>query len=212
QQGYYRLLGITAEELGKMPLHKGRALDNLIFPERIKGLIGEIELWRNHRQWYMDKGIPWKRGWLLYGPPGTGKTALARALAEDLDLPIFVYSLADMSNFSLMRNWMEMRASTPCIALIEDVDNGFHGRTNVAHGLHRDYFSRLRFQSTKKAGEQQRTDNQVTPKDAATDKDGCDDLFDIGRLSFDCLLNVLDGVERNDGVFVVMTTNDLSKI
>jgi hypothetical protein len=65
---------------------------------------------------------------------GTGKTALA----EDLDLPIFVYSLADMSNFSLMRNWMEMRASTPCIALIEDVDNVFHGRTNVAHGLHRD--------------------------------------------------------------------------
>ena len=51
QQGYYRLLGITADELGKMPLHKGRALDTLIFPQRIKGLINEIELWRNSRDW-----------------------------------------------------------------------------------------------------------------------------------------------------------------
>jgi hypothetical protein len=33
-----------------------------------------------------------------------------------------------------------------------------------------------------------------------------------GSLSFDCLLNCWDGVERTDGVFVVVTTNDPSKI
>jgi len=47
-------------------------------------------------------------------------------------------------------------------------------------------------------------------------KDGNDN--DKGRgalgppLTFDCLLNCLDGVERADGIFTVITTNDLSKI
>lgn len=31
-------------------------------------------------------------------------------------------------------------------------------------------------------------------------------------LSFDCFLNVLDGVENTDGVFKIITTNDISKI
>src|SRR5829696_5877049 len=132
QQGYYRLLGITPDELGKMPLHKGRALDNLIFPERIKALVNEIELWRNNRDWYLDKGIPWKRGWLLYGPPGTGKTALARSFAEDLNMPIYVFNLAEMSNHELVKAWTDMQVNVPCVALIEDIDNVFHGRENVA--------------------------------------------------------------------------------
>ena len=45
-----------------------------------------------------------------------------------------------------------------------------------------------------------------------------DDDDDRGRssfsapLTFDCLLNCLDGVERNDGVFTIVTTNDTSKV
>src|SRR5205823_13400923 len=31
-------------------------------------------------------------------------------------------------------------------------------------------------------------------------------------LTFDCLLNCLDGVERSDGIFTIITTNDVSKI
>ena len=31
-------------------------------------------------------------------------------------------------------------------------------------------------------------------------------------LTFDCLLNCLDGVERSDGVFTIITTNDISKV
>ena len=98
QQGNYRLLAHTAEQLGKARTNNGAALDNLIFPQRVKDLIREIELWRKSKDWYLEKGIPWKRGWLLYGPPGTGKTALARAFAEDLNMPIYVYNLAEMSN------------------------------------------------------------------------------------------------------------------
>ena len=90
QQGTHRLIAHKPDELGKRPTNSGRALDNLIFPQRVKDLIKEIELWRKSRDWYREKGIPWKRGWMLYGPPGTGKTALARAFAEDMNMPIYV--------------------------------------------------------------------------------------------------------------------------
>jgi hypothetical protein len=193
QQGNYRLLAHTPDQLGKARTNNGKALDNLIFPQRVKDLINEIELWRKSKEWYLEKGIPWKRGWLLYGPPGTGKTALARAFAEDLNMPIYVYNLAEMGNHELIKAWTEMQTNTPCIALIEDIDNVFHGRDNVVRrgGL----FSMMM---------------------APEKKDG--DGNDKGRgplgppLTFDCLLNCLDGVERADGIFTVVTTNDLSKI
>jgi hypothetical protein len=193
QQGTYRLLDHSPDELGKRPTANGKALDNLIFPQRVKDLIKEIELWRKSRDWYREKGIPWKRGWMLYGPPGTGKTALARAFAEDMNMPIYVYNLAEMGNHELMKTWSEMQMNVPCIALIEDIDNVFHGRENVAR---------------KNAGF-----SMMMPAPKKDDEDG-----DRGRgllappLTFDCLLNCLDGVERSDGIFTIVTTNDISKI
>jgi len=32
-------------------------------------------------KWYCERGIPYRRGYLLYGPPGTGKTSFITALA-----------------------------------------------------------------------------------------------------------------------------------
>jgi hypothetical protein len=190
QQRYYRLLAHSPEQLGKAPLNDGGALNNLIFPRRIKDLIGEIELWRSHRDWYRAKGIPWKRGWLLYGPPGTGKTALARAFAEDLNMPIYVFNLAQMSNHELMKAWSDMQVNVPCIALIEDIDNVFHGRENVARK------------------------HSPMPLLFGRRKDGEDrgDLPPPTPLTFDCLLNCLDGVERSDGIFTIITTNDIAKV
>jgi hypothetical protein len=191
RQASHRLLAHTPDQLGKMPLHGGRALDNLIFPQRVKGLIREIELWRNSRRWYLDRGIPWKRGWLLYGPPGTGKTALARAFAEDLNMPIYVFNLAEMGNHDLIKTWADMQVNVPCVALIEDIDNIFHGRENVSRkpGMMPLYLGRRR------GGD-----------------DGEPAAAPAVPLTFDCLLNCLDGVERADGVFTIITTNDIAKV
>lgn len=190
QQGNYRLLAHTPDQLGKARTNNGKALDNLIFPQRVKDLINEIELWRKSKDWYLEKGIPWKRGMLLYGPPGTGKTALARAFAEDLNMPIYVYNLAEMGNHDLIKAWTEMQTNTPCIALIEDIDNVFHGRENVVRRP--SLFPMM-----------------VEKKD---DHDGDKPRSSLAPLTFDCLLNCLDGVERADGIFTIISTNDLSKI
>lgn len=191
QQGSYRLLAHTADQLGKRPTANGLALDNLIFPQRVKDLIKEIGLWRKSRDWYREKGIPWKRGWMLYGPPGTGKTALARAFAEDLNMPIYVYNLAEMGNHELMKAWGEMQMNVPCIALIEDIDNVFHGRENVSR---KNQGFGLMLPSAKKDDDGGGRGGLLTP------------------LTFDCVLNCLDGVERSDGVFTIITTNDVTKV
>jgi hypothetical protein len=189
----YRLLAHSPDELGKQKEEGTSSLNHLIFPPRVKDLIKEIRLWRKHRAWYAERNIPWKRGWLLYGVPGTGKTALARAFAEDLDLPIFAFNLAEIGNYEFMRAWTRMQQHVPCIALIEDIDNVFHGRENVSNrrgGL----FSIIRKERKKENSDDDKED------------------FGPGLLNFDVFLNCLDGVERSDGVFTIITTNDISKI
>jgi hypothetical protein len=196
--GQYRLLAHSPDELGKQIEEGTSSLDNLIFPERVKKLIEEIRLWRKHRHWYARRNIPWKRGWLLYGPPGTGKTALARAFAEDLDLPLFAYNLAEVGNYGFMRAWNKMQQHVPCIALIEDIDNVFHGRENVAN-RRTSLFSLIK------------TDKQKEEENKTAGGEGKDDPLG-GQLNFDVFLNCLDGVERSDGVFTIITTNDITKI
>jgi hypothetical protein len=195
---HYRLLNYKPEDVGQGKPEGKSSLETLIFPNNIKDLIEEIKLWRTNKQWYQDKGIPWKRGWLLYGVPGTGKTALARAFAEDLDLPIFVFNLAEVFNHELIRSWIEMQQYAPCIALIEDIDNVFHGRTNVTLGRRSlmSFMGPLKEKSNKPDG---------SKDDEEADRGG-------GNLNFDVLLNCLDGISRADGIFTIITTNDISKI
>jgi hypothetical protein len=200
QEGHYRLLKHNPWELGKAHIGGKKALDYLIFPDRIKRLIREIQIWRSNRDWYMERGLPWKRGWILYGPPGTGKTALVRAFAEDEDMPLFVFSLGELMNTELQRSWEEMQAHVPCIALFEDMDNVFHGRNNVA-GNNLGFGKILGAMAPPQNGNNPNNGQQQeqhTPK--------------LGMLSFDCLLNCIDGVEKSDGIFTIITTNDISKI
>jgi hypothetical protein len=91
-----------------------------------------------------------------------------------------------------MTAWSEMQVNVPCIALLEDFDNVFHGRKNVARQPHM-----LPFMGLNGGGDK---------------KDGDDGMKSMAPLTFDCVLNCLDGVERADGIFTVITTNDIGKI
>lgn len=191
-----RLLYHKREGLGSIRSSGNSQLDNLIFPSHVTQLQEEIKLWVNSEEIYAKMGLPWKRGWLLYGPPGTGKTALTRAFAEKYDLPLYSYNLARLNNESLTSAWSAMQSATPCIALFEDFDNVFHLRKNITTGV---------------MSENTAFGNQDGEPDAAkANKMG---MF-MGRdlLTFDCFLNCLDGVEVTNGVFTIITTNDLTKI
>lgn len=191
RQKQYKLLGVKHEELGKEKISQGNALNNLFFPKEIKELINIISLWVKSENWYKEKNIPWKRGWLLYGPPGTGKTALVRAFAEDLNMPIYVFSLSQMTNNDLISCWRNLQLNIPCIALIEDIDNIFNGRKNI---YHTNNFLAKMMESNNEENQNNEEKVSFTP------------------LTFDCLLNCLDGVDKSNGVFTIITTNDITKI
>ena len=73
------------------------------------------------QQWYSDRDIPYRRGYLLYGPPGTGKSSLSFALAGVFGLDIYVLSLSDIKNEGSLRRLFTQLPSR-CIILLEDID------------------------------------------------------------------------------------------
>lgn len=155
-------LGYEHRDIGTSTDH---ALETLALSSFVNEAVLEARRWKVSEKWYREHSLPWRRGWLLYGQPGTGKTALVRALAEELDLPVYIYDLASLANDEFQLAWRQMLSSVPCIALIEDIDAVFDGRKTV-----------------------------------------------VGDLTFDCLLNCLDGIERADGLFTIVTTNNPDKL
>jgi len=129
--GVYRLLKWSREDLQIKPEEGQSAFTGYPFPKEVENAIKELELWLTHEKWFRSKSIPWRRGWLLFGQPGTGKSTLVRALGMSFDLPVYIFDLADMTNNDLVSAWDEMMTNTPCIALIEDIDNIFDGRKYI---------------------------------------------------------------------------------
>ena len=165
----HRPLGWDFSDFGSDSDEACSAVDRLALDNASLDLVKEARRWRETERWHRERGLPWRRGYLLHGQPGTGKTALARALAEDLDLPVFVYDLATLKNDELLKAWNQMLSEVPCMALMEDIDAVFRGRKNIA-------------------------------------------VNSGPALTFDCLLNCLDGVQRADGLMVMVTTNHLDQI
>lgn len=92
---------------------------------------------------YLDRGIPYRRGYLLYGPPGTGKTSFITALAGQLGYNIYVLNLGSQSMTNEML--VDLMSLTPqrAILLLEDIDSAmsesgkvtFSGLLNAIDGI-----------------------------------------------------------------------------
>ncbi len=70
--------------------------------------------------WYADRGIAYRRTYLLHGRPGTGKSSLSFAAAGHFNLDVYVLNLANISDATLQGLLAKLPAR--CIVLLEDID------------------------------------------------------------------------------------------
>ncbi len=126
-----RYLGWHNHQVGPQPAPVGGSINTLALTADLLQHIEEVRRWNGSREWFLDRRIPWQFGWLIVGPPGSGKSVLCRSLAQDLDMPIYVFDLSSMSNSDFAASWASAVSNVPCMVLLEDFDVTFCGRENV---------------------------------------------------------------------------------
>lgn len=64
---------------------KRRPISSVVLDRGIAEMIlQDVNNFINDPRWYTDRGIPYRRGYLLYGPPGCGKSSFITALAGNI--------------------------------------------------------------------------------------------------------------------------------
>ncbi|KFB51948.1 AGAP004266-PA-like protein [Anopheles sinensis] len=100
-------------------------------------------------QWYSDRGIPYRRGYLLHGPPGCGKSSFITALAGEIEFGICLLNLSERGLTDDRLNHLMNVAPQQSIILLEDIDAAFVSRQDTLQqkaafeGLNRVTFSGL---------------------------------------------------------------------
>lgn len=156
-----------------------KTMHNTIVTNEVQKLYyDDITKFISNKEYYHKKGIPYKRGYLLHGEPGCGKTSLIKAVAHDLNLPLFMIDLSVLNdNSELMTAINELtyhiNSNDPYLLIFEDLD-----RSSL--------FGKV---------------NQYGDEDKAKSK-----------ITQDCILNILDGIDEGQGRIVIITTNELAKI
>lgn len=163
-----------------------RPLRSIVLDPGIKSLlVDDARDFLQSKSWYAERGIPFRRGYLLYGAPGSGKTSMIHSMAGELGLDVYVISLSRMGLDDTALSELISELPEKCIALIEDIDAAFH------HGVNRD--------------EPTTPNTPGTPDDPSKPKAGVPPS--TSRLSLSGLLNALDGVGAQEGRILYATTS-----
>lgn len=129
---------------------KIRPLGSVVLDKGItEKLVADVRDFLRASQWYGDRGIPYRRGYLLYGPPGCGKSSFITALAGELNFGICVLNLSERGLTDDRLNHLLAVAPQNSIILLEDIDAAFASREDTPRvaaayeGLNRLTFSGL---------------------------------------------------------------------
>lgn len=180
----YRFVGYSHDDLGS-PIPED-PFQYLAYPPEIRATVEMYRRWLKSKAWYEARSIPWRMGSLFTGLPGTGKTSCARAIAQMLDIPVFIVDLSQMGNSGLVRAWAVAKEAAPCMVLLEDIDRVSMARSDEAEAARR-------------------------PRSKM--EDSLDEAMHMFMpLTLDCLLNCISGIEPSEGILTVATANDPSKL
>lgn len=114
-----------------------RSKDTLFYDDSIiDNVENDVEKFLNNRQWYLDRGIPYHRGYLFYGEPGNGKTSMIHYLASRFEKNIYALGCQSIASD---QDLYEVVGQIPenNIISIEDIDCVFsQGRETSGDNKH----------------------------------------------------------------------------
>ncbi|KAI6023352.1 P-loop containing nucleoside triphosphate hydrolase protein [Pisolithus marmoratus] len=163
-----------------------RPLSSIVLQPGVKDmLLADCKDFLASEDWYAERGIPFRRGYLLHGVPGSGKTSLIHSLAGELGLDIYVVSLSSKGMSDNTLTTLMSHVPSRCILLLEDLDAAF------TRSVSRD--------SSSTGVPTSGTTTNINDSDGST-------------LSLSGLLNSLDGVAAAEGRLLFATTNHIERL
>ncbi|KAF8159270.1 P-loop containing nucleoside triphosphate hydrolase protein [Crassisporium funariophilum] len=167
-----------------------RPMSSIVLQPGVKDmLLADCKDFLCSEEWYAERGIPFRRGYLLHGVPGSGKTSLIHSMAGELGLDIYVVSLSSKGMSDNTLTTLMGHVPSRCILLLEDLDAAF------TRSISRDATS-------------------TGAPTAATSKEtaAAAETTDGSTLSLSGLLNSLDGVAAAEGRLLFATTNHIERL
>jgi chaperone BCS1 len=169
----------------KMKGYTSRCLESVILRMGEKEqLVLDVEKFKAAKGRYRELGVPYHRGYLLYGPPGTGKTSLVSALAARFVMSIYLVSLTDFNDKTLLKAMRDIPPNS--VILFEDID-------------------------CVKTGKARPDPVEWARKQPGNPDDKPNPLEGFG-VTLSGLLNALDGFNAPEDVLFVMTTNKIETL
>ena len=119
-------VGTTWGDWNESGLSSGRAASTVMLPEgSMETLLVDVRKFLGMRDRYDAIGVPYRRGYIFHGIPGCGKSSLAKAIATECGLNLYVLSLSSgINDANLQRCLDQVRPHS--VVLLEDIDAAYN--------------------------------------------------------------------------------------